>query len=166
MKIYGETLSDKSVMEKILRTLPSQSDHLVITIEETKDLNEVKIEEIQGELEAHEMKITCRKEEKYEEQAHLARFKQEESKKELWKKKKGKNHQKHGYKPESSKSGGESSKNQGKKFDKKKDNALIVTSMDIMLVNASSTKIEMERTKRKKQMFPMKIHSMMLIQSC
>jgi len=92
----------------------------VITIEETKDLNEVKIEEPQGALEAHEMKITSRKEEKYEEQALLARFKQEESKKEFWKKKKEKNHQKHGDKPESSKNGGESSKNQGNKFDKKK----------------------------------------------
>jgi len=120
MKICGETLSDKLVMEKIMRTLPSQFDHFVITIEETKDLNEVKIKELQGSLEAHEMKITGRKEEKDEEQALLARFKQEESKKEFWKKKKGKNHQKHGDKPESSKSGGESSKNQGKKFDKKK----------------------------------------------
>ena len=120
MKICGETLSDKLVMEKIMRTLPSQFDHFVITIEETKDLNEVKIKELQGSLETHEMKITGRKEEKDEEQALLARFKQEESKKEFWKKKKGKNHQKHGDKPESSKSGGESSKNQGKKFDKKK----------------------------------------------
>lgn len=92
MKICGETLSDKSVMEKILRTLPFQFDHLVITIEETKDLNEVKIEELQGALEAYEMKITGRKEEKDEEQALLARFKQEESKKEFWKKRAGKNH--------------------------------------------------------------------------
>lgn len=83
MKICGETLPDKSVMEKILRTLPFQFDHLVITIEETKDLNEVKIEELQAALEAHEMKITGRKEEKDEEQVLLARFKQEESKKEL-----------------------------------------------------------------------------------
>lgn len=92
MKICGETLSDKSIMEKILRTLPFQFDHLVITIEETKDLNEVKIEELQGALEAYEMKITGRKEEKDEEQALLARFKQEESKKEFWKKRAGKNH--------------------------------------------------------------------------
>ena len=119
MNICGETLSDKSVMEKILSTLPSQFDHLVITIEEAKDLNEVKIEELQGALEAHERKMTGRKEEKDEEQALLARFMQEESKKEFWKKRKGKNHQKHGDKPKSSKSGGESSKNQGKK-DKRK----------------------------------------------
>lgn len=118
MKLYSETLSDKAIMEKILRTLPSEFDHLVITIEETKDLNEVKIEELQGALEAHELKITGRKEEKDEEQALLARFKQEESKKVFWKTKKG-NKQKHNDKPKSSKSGGESSKNQGKKFDKK-----------------------------------------------
>jgi len=82
----------------------------VIIIEETKDLNEVK--------------ITGRKEEKYEEQALLARFKQEESKKACWKKKKGNNKnidkQKHNDKLESSKSGGESSRNQGKQFDIKK----------------------------------------------
>jgi hypothetical protein len=120
MKLCGETLSDRSVMEKILRTLPSQFDHLVITYEETKDLNEVKIEELQGALEAHEMKITGRKVEKDEEQALLARFKQQESKKDLWKKRKGKNNQKQGDKPESSKNGAESSsKNQGKK-DKRK----------------------------------------------
>ena len=73
-------------MEKILRTFPSQFDHSVITMKETKDLNEVKIEELQGALETHEKKITGRKEEKDEEQALVARFKQEESKKELWKK--------------------------------------------------------------------------------
>lgn len=123
MKLYSETLSNKAIMEKILRTLPSEFDHLVITIEETKDLNEVKIEELQGALEARKLKITGRKEEKDEEQALLARFKQEESKKEFWKTKKGKNQyidkEKHNDKPESSKSGGESSKNKGKKFDKK-----------------------------------------------
>jgi len=123
MKLYSETLSNKAIMEKILRTLPSEFDHLVITIEETKDLNEVKIEELQGALKAHELKITGRKEEKDEEQPLLARSKQEESKKEFRKTKKGKNQyidkQKHSDKPESSKSGGESSKNQGKKFDKK-----------------------------------------------
>jgi len=112
------------------------------------------------------MKLTGKKEEKDEEQALLARFKQEESKKEFCKKKKVKNHQKHGDKPESSKSGGESSKNQGKKFDKRRYNALIVTSMNVMLLNAGSIKIERERTKSKKQMLLMKIHILMLIQSC
>jgi len=67
MKLCGETLSNKVIMEKILRTLPSKFDHLVIKIEETKDLNYVKIEELQEADEAHELKITRRKEEKEEE---------------------------------------------------------------------------------------------------
>jgi len=78
-----------------------------MTIEETKVLNEVKIKELQGSLEAHEIMITGINEERDEEQALLAKFKQEESKKEFWKKKKGNNQykdkQKHGDKAESSK---------------------------------------------------------------
>jgi len=165
MKLCGETLFDKSVMEKILKTLPSQFDHLVITIEETKDLNEVKIEELQRALEAHEMKITGRKEEKDEEQVLLARLKQEESKKEFWKKKKRKNQykdkQKHGDKPESSKSGGE-----GRNLIRRRYNALIVISMDIMLLNVGPIKVERERTRSKKQMLLRKIPILILIQSC
>jgi len=37
MELCGETFSDKVIMEKIFRTFPSQFDHLVITIEETKE---------------------------------------------------------------------------------------------------------------------------------
>jgi len=122
MKLCGETLFDKVIMKTILRTLQSQFDHLVITIKETKDLNDVNIEELQGALEARDLKINGRKDEKEEEQALLTRFKQEESK-ELWKKKRERtstNKQKHGDNPGSSKNRGESYKNQGKKFDKNK----------------------------------------------
>jgi CII-binding regulator of phage lambda lysogenization HflD len=56
MKNCGETLSDQTIVEKILKTLPSKFNHIVVTIEETKDLSELKVKDPQGTLEAHEMK--------------------------------------------------------------------------------------------------------------
>jgi len=41
--------------------LLSQFDPLVITIKETNDLNGMKIEDLQGTLQAHEMKVTERR---------------------------------------------------------------------------------------------------------
>jgi len=126
MKLYGEILSDQVIMEKILRTYHFGVDHFVITIEETKKLSDLKIEDLQGTLEAHEMKVTEIVNERQEEQALLARFKKEESKKEFSKKEKGKGQYKDKHKrdekPKTSKDGGDSSKNHGKNiyFDKKK----------------------------------------------
>jgi hypothetical protein len=56
MKNCGYALTNQTIIEKILRTLPSKFDHIVVTIEETKDLSELKVEDLQGTLEAHEMK--------------------------------------------------------------------------------------------------------------
>jgi hypothetical protein len=170
MKLCGETLSDKAIMEKTLRTLPSEFDHLVITIEETKDLNEVKIEELQGALEAHELNITGRKGEKDEEQALLARFKHQESKKEFSKTKKGKNQyidkQKHSHKPESSKNGGESSKNHGKKFDKKNVQCFNCDKYGYYVSKCWFNIDRTRKTRSKKQMLLKKIQILILIQSC
>jgi hypothetical protein len=49
---------------------------------------------------------------------------------------------------------------------KERYNVIVVKNMGIMLLNAGSTKIERERTKSKKLMWPKKIHILMLIQSC
>ena len=39
MKSYGEEISDKRIVEKLLISLPSKFDPIVAVIEETKDLS-------------------------------------------------------------------------------------------------------------------------------
>lgn len=60
VKNYGETISDEMIVEKVLRTLTPKFDHIVVTIEESKNIEEIKIEELQGSLVAHDQRITKR----------------------------------------------------------------------------------------------------------
>lgn len=69
MKSYGETITDVSVVEKVLRTLSLRFDHVAVAIEESKNLKTMKIEELQGSLEAHEQRMNERNHEKANEQA-------------------------------------------------------------------------------------------------
>ena len=46
MKQCGETVKDQMIVEKILRTLPSRFEHIVCAIEESKNLEELKVEEL------------------------------------------------------------------------------------------------------------------------
>ena len=39
-KSHGETIEDRKVVEKVPRILPHKFDHIVVTLEETKDLNQ------------------------------------------------------------------------------------------------------------------------------
>ena len=64
MKGCGKKMKDRSIVEKILRTLNPRFDHLVITIEKTKKIEEMKVEELQGCLEAHEQRVLERESEK------------------------------------------------------------------------------------------------------
>ncbi|GAU41877.1 hypothetical protein TSUD_367420 [Trifolium subterraneum] len=59
MKGCGETMSDQSVVEKILRSFTPRFD-IVVAIEESKDLSSTTVEEIQGVLEASERKLNER----------------------------------------------------------------------------------------------------------
>ena len=55
------SISDQHVMDKIMRTLPPRFDHVVVAIEETKDLQTMEIEELQHLLEAHDYRINERR---------------------------------------------------------------------------------------------------------
>ncbi|GAU31439.1 hypothetical protein TSUD_222100 [Trifolium subterraneum] len=104
MKNCGSTLSEEEMVEKVLRTLTHKFDHIVVTIEQTKDLSEIKMEDLQSTLEAHELKHGERNHGKEDEQALFVKFKRYQDEKKKWQNKKGskKGKESFEYKPESS----------------------------------------------------------------
>ena len=72
MKACGEIVSDQSIVEKILRTLTPNFDHIVVAIEESRKLDELKVEDLQGSLEAHEQRLMERSTERSGDQALFA----------------------------------------------------------------------------------------------
>ncbi|GAU17035.1 hypothetical protein TSUD_105340 [Trifolium subterraneum] len=84
MKNCGSTLSEKEMVEKVLRTLSHKFDHIVVTIEQTKDLSEIKMEDLQSTLEAHELKHGERNHGKEDEQALFVKFKKYQDEKKKW----------------------------------------------------------------------------------
>ncbi|OIW03205.1 hypothetical protein TanjilG_21837 [Lupinus angustifolius] len=64
MRSCGKVLKEKSLVEKVLRTLTCKYDHIVVAIEESKNLEELKIEELQASLESHELRLKERNPEK------------------------------------------------------------------------------------------------------
>jgi len=61
MKTCNENVSDQHVVHKVLQSLPPRFDHLLITIEETKDLETLEMEELKHSLEVHEYRLNERK---------------------------------------------------------------------------------------------------------
>ncbi|XP_024190119.1 uncharacterized protein LOC112194092 [Rosa chinensis] len=57
MKSNGETMPDSKVVEKILRTLTERFTYVVVSIEESKDIDTLSIDELQSSLMVHEQKF-------------------------------------------------------------------------------------------------------------
>jgi len=57
MVSLGKTVSDVKIIHKILRSLPERFRIKVTTIEESKDLEEMKIGELVGSLQTYELSL-------------------------------------------------------------------------------------------------------------
>ena len=116
MKSCGEVVTDSMKVEKVLAGLTPNIDHIVSAIEQSKDLETLKLEQLLGSLEAHELKMKntegIKKEEKAFEKALFAKN-QKKGGGDSWKNKKGKGKWKYN-KQESS---GSKSENQEKLVD-------------------------------------------------
>ncbi|XP_017416644.1 uncharacterized protein LOC108327457 [Vigna angularis] len=72
MRACRDTVTDQYIVDKILRTFPPRFDHIVVTIKETRDLENMEVEELQHSLEAHEHRLNERRQ--YQEQVLQVRF--------------------------------------------------------------------------------------------
>ncbi|XP_049382685.1 uncharacterized protein LOC125847019 [Solanum stenotomum] len=57
MRIHGEKLEDVTIIEKILRFMSSKFNYVVCSTEESKETNELSINELQSSLLIHEQKM-------------------------------------------------------------------------------------------------------------
>ncbi|KAL3500572.1 hypothetical protein ACH5RR_039665 [Cinchona calisaya] len=57
MRSHGQDVTDQLVVAKVLRSLSPKFDHVVVAIEESKDLSVFSFDELMGSLQAHETRI-------------------------------------------------------------------------------------------------------------
>ncbi|CAI9787681.1 unnamed protein product [Fraxinus pennsylvanica] len=57
MRVYGDVMTDVTVVEKILRSLTDKFNYIVCAIEESKDIDAMSIDELQSSLIVHEQKF-------------------------------------------------------------------------------------------------------------
>ena len=57
MRSNGEQMRDVTIVEKILRTLTNKFNYVVVSIEESKDIDSITIDELQSSLLVHEQKF-------------------------------------------------------------------------------------------------------------
>jgi len=69
IKACGEAITYQQIVEKIMRTLASRFDFIVVAIQESKDVKTLKIEELQSSFEAHELMVSERNNERSIQQA-------------------------------------------------------------------------------------------------
>ncbi|CAL0311869.1 unnamed protein product [Lupinus luteus] len=75
MRSCRKTMKEKNIVQKVLRTLTCNYDHIMVAIKESKNLEEFKIEELQSSLETHELRLKERHRDKNNDQALQAKFK-------------------------------------------------------------------------------------------
>ncbi|XP_050890058.1 uncharacterized protein LOC127095406 [Lathyrus oleraceus] len=61
MRMYGEQMSDLTVVEKILRSMTSRYDYVVCSIEESHVLDSMTVDELQSSLLVHEQRMNGHK---------------------------------------------------------------------------------------------------------
>ncbi|WVZ24270.1 hypothetical protein V8G54_002814 [Vigna mungo] len=81
MKACGEVVTDIMIIEKIMRSLPEMFDHIVVAIEELRDVGKLKLEELQISLEAYGMRKRERKSKRDDQALKVKHVKGEEKKK-------------------------------------------------------------------------------------
>ncbi|CAL2265746.1 unnamed protein product [Prunus armeniaca] len=57
MRVHGERMVDVTIVEKILRSLTDKFNYIVCSIEESKDIDKLSIDELQSSLIVHEQKF-------------------------------------------------------------------------------------------------------------
>jgi len=57
MRVYGEKMEDVKIIKKILRTLTEIFNYIVCCIEESKDIDNLSVDELQSSLIVHEQKF-------------------------------------------------------------------------------------------------------------
>ena len=69
IRAFGDTIEEKTVVAKVLRSLTPKFDHVVAAIEESKDLATYTFDELMGSLQTHEARMS-----KAEESGHDKAF--------------------------------------------------------------------------------------------
>ena len=57
MRNFGEDVSEVKIVEKILRTLTEKFNYIVFLIEESKDISQLTVDELQSSLLVHEQRF-------------------------------------------------------------------------------------------------------------
>ena len=57
LRSNGETIEDQRIVEKILRSMTRRYEHIVVAIEESKDLSTLSINSLMGSLQSHELRL-------------------------------------------------------------------------------------------------------------
>ena len=55
---FGETIPEPKIVRKVLRSLPERFHAKIITIEESKDINQIPLTELVGNLQTYELGLT------------------------------------------------------------------------------------------------------------
>jgi gag-polypeptide of LTR copia-type len=58
IRVFGDTMEEKIVVAKVLRSLTLKFDHVVAVIEESKNLNTYSFDELMGSLQTHESRMS------------------------------------------------------------------------------------------------------------